>query len=151
MNEKKTPGQAAYEVWAQRLTPPITRPWGQLPEDTRATWDAAAQAAIDPVAAERDKAYGERAHLVAYLAACYPSAIDDGDDHDPDWPVIAITTPSGQMTWHIALGDLDAFDHIPGGSVEWDGHTTEEKYRRLARLTRTVASGLYGPQPTADL
>lgn len=100
---------------------------------------------LDEARAERDKAYGERADLVAYLAACYPSVIEDDLS---DWPVVFVSTPSGQLSWHIARSDLGAFRHVPRAtSVAWDGHTTPEKYQRLAELTRTVATGLYGPQP----
>lgn len=104
---------------------------------------------LAPIAAERDKAYGERADLVAYLAACYPSVIEDDQS---DWPCIFVITPSGQLSWHIARPDLGAFPFVQRAfSVTWDGHTTAEKYRRLAELTRTVATGVHGPQPTADL
>lgn len=111
---------------------------------------ARAKAELEHVKAERDKAYGERADLVAYLTANYPSVIDDTGD--PDWPIVFVSTPSGQMSWHIARSDLGAFRHVPHvENATWDGHDTPEKYRRLAELTRTVATGIYGPQPTADL
>jgi len=45
--------------------------------------------------------------------------------------------PTGQMTWHIHDSELPMFDHLGRASVNtWDGHTTEEKYERLAELTR---------------
>lgn len=58
--------------------------------------------------------YRERAHLVAHLAALYPSAIV-----------------------------LDLFPHVErvaSNVAEWDGHSTEQKYRRLDNLTRTIAA-----------
>lgn len=85
--------------------------------------------------AERDKAYRERAHLVAYLAACYPSEMTQ--EHEGDqWPVVFVLGPTGQMSWHIARADLPLFDHVGWHGLEptWDGHTTDEKYQRLAEL-----------------
>lgn len=100
------------------------------------------------VSAERDKAYGERAALVAYLSATYPSVMLT-DSAEPDWPIVFVSTPSGQMSWHVAKADLGLFAHVPATTnPTWDGHTTEQKYERLAELTRTVATGIYGPQVT---
>jgi hypothetical protein len=141
------PGQAAYEARLRvkgkhlRYTP---RPdWGALSDDLRDEWEAAASAAIDAAGLEdeRDKAYRERAALVAYLAACYPSEIVLADDA-PGWWIVFVTTPSGQMSWHVSGDDLELFEHLPPATgVTWDGHTTDQKYQRLAELTRTVWNG----------
>lgn len=93
---------------------------------------------------ERDGAYRERAQLVAYLAACYGSVImHDADLDAPGWSVIFIDTPSGQMSWHLHENDLDLFRHVPKilrhVPGPWDGHTADEKYRRLAELTTATA------------
>lgn len=82
--------------------------------------------------------YRERAFLVAHLASQYFSAITYNDPNEPDWPVIYIETPAGQLSWHLSPDDLDLFEHVirvTPESITWDGHTTEEKYRRLAKLT----------------
>src|SRR6202000_2704208 len=96
---------------------------------------------------ERDKAYRERAQLVAHLSANYPAEVVEapGALADP-WPVVYVDTPSGQMTWHITRADLDLFSHLRrviDAAPGWDGHTTDEKYQRLTELTRTVATGTY--------
>lgn len=99
---------------------------------------------------ERDKAYRERAALVAYLTANYPSELVGAESDSGAWFLVYVTTPSGQMSWHLHEDDLDLFPHLVNKDevpVEWDGHTTDEKYERLAELTRTVATGIYGPQP----
>ncbi len=84
--------------------------------------------------------YRERAHLVAHLAAVYASVIGV-DPSEPDWPVVYVETEAGQFSWHIAPDDLPLFSHVPrSGEVEWDGHSTELKYQRLDRLTRTIAA-----------
>lgn len=41
------------------------------------------------------------------------------DAAEPEWPVAYIELPTGQVSWHM-----------PQHPAEWDGHTTEEKYRR---------------------
>jgi hypothetical protein len=109
----------------------------------------------DEARAERDKAYRERAALVAFLAACYPSVIIS-DAHDPDWPVIYVQAPSGQMSWHLTRADAGLFPHVEARDAEmnealpagpWDGHTTEVKYERLAALTATLARAGGGAIP----
>jgi hypothetical protein len=102
---------------------------------------AARDERLAEVTAERDKAYRERAHLVAYLAAAYPA---QWADEGSDWPVVYVQTPAGQMSWHIARADQELFGHVrpmgEGTAPQWDGHTTEAKYERLAELTRMMAA-----------
>ena len=91
-----------------------------------------------------DNVYRERAHLVAHLGAIYPSVIGYNDPAEPDWPVVYVKTPEGQLSWHISPDDADLFEHVPFGNLitaqaVWDGHTTEEKYERLRRLTASKA------------
>lgn len=94
-------------------------------------------AAVDPVAG----VYRERAYLVAHLAAVYPSVLVPGaDPEEPDWPVLFVDLPSGQVSWHIAPDDLDLFGHVRLGSAAWDGHSTQEKYARLDAHTCAVAT-----------
>lgn len=88
-----------------------------------------------------DDVYRERARLVAYLAAQYPSHKGFTDPSEPDWAVVVVETPQGQMSWHVSPDDQDLFHHVRKtrpGDAPWDGHTTEEKYARLARLTADV-------------
>lgn len=81
--------------------------------------------------------YRERAHLVSHLASLYPSTIGYTDPSEPDWAVVSIITEAGQLTWHISPDDMDLFRHVSWDStVEWDGHSTEEKYERLVKLTK---------------
>lgn len=84
-----------------------------------------------------DNVYRERAALVAHLATVYPSVMAYNDPQEPDWPVVYVDTPQGQMSWHLAPTDLDLYAHVPvvtPDRVTWDGHDTPEKYRRLAAL-----------------
>lgn len=95
---------------------------------------------------ERNRAYAERNKLVAALSHQYPSSLGLHDQKpgdppwDPEWIyVVFIDTPEGQLSWHLHESDLDSglFDHLlMDPEKKWDGHTTEEKYRRLAALRR---------------
>lgn len=84
--------------------------------------------------------YRERHHLIAHLAASHPSILVYRADPDaPDWPVIFITLPTGQVSWHINPADIDLFAHVTVGTGTWDGHSTEEKYARLDAHTSALA------------
>nr|WP_157529412.1 hypothetical protein [Kibdelosporangium sp. MJ126-NF4]CEL23360.1 hypothetical protein [Kibdelosporangium sp. MJ126-NF4]CTQ96904.1 hypothetical protein [Kibdelosporangium sp. MJ126-NF4] len=91
--------------------------------------------------------YRERARLVAFLAALYPAVRSSNDPHD-DRTVVYIKTPTGQMSWHIDPADVRLFAHVPAvpgddARARWDGHTTDQKYTRLATLTQLhLAVGL---------
>lgn len=92
--------------------------------------------------AKLDATYRERAHLVAHLAGLYPSHIGESDPETPGWFVVTVESPTGQMAWHIAPRDMDLFRHVqPTSRIcrGWDGHSTEEKYWRLRRLTAKLA------------
>lgn len=82
--------------------------------------------------------YRERAQLAAALSKVFPASLEI-DPADPDWMVCIIDLPTGQVSWHIALTDLDLFQHLPrdAGRV-WDGHSTELKYMRLFALQRDM-------------
>lgn len=86
--------------------------------------------------------YRERACLIAALARKYYSHWNT-DLQAPNWKVICIHLPSFDkvqnfksyttVTWHISPDDLDIFpsDLSTYTVSDYDGHTTDEKYRRL--------------------
>lgn len=104
---------------------------------------------VDIRTQERNQAYTERNRLVALLAAIFPSwrtkhqptpsgAVDVGcdgaHDWDPEWlNVIGIQLPTGQCTWHIHDSEMSLFEHVPEFDMPWDGHTTDQKYERIAQ------------------
>ena len=53
------------------------------------------------------------------------------DPNEPDWPVLMIDLPGGQVGWHLpkaeVIGEWPAYEH------PWDGHTLEEKRKRIER------------------
>lgn len=87
-------------------------------------------------------AYTERTHLVALLAQLYPSGWDYADPSTPDWPVVFIDLPTGQAAWYISPEDWWICACVPRRhNAEWDGHTTEEKYRRVRELILQIEDG----------
>lgn len=84
-----------------------------------------------------ENVYRERARLVAFLTKIFPSYCGFTDPEEPDWLVVYVETQEGQLSWHISPDDADLFSHLAVvREANWDGHTTKEKYERLARLGR---------------
>jgi hypothetical protein len=56
-----------------------------------------------------------------------------GEDWDDEWRhVLFIDLPhGGQVSWHLYKDELVNFPGIGEYKGEWDGHDTEEKYRRV--------------------
>lgn len=95
---------------------------------------------------ERDVAYTERNRLVAALCRL----LTECDEYhawlglhppDPDWDpawrtIVFIDGPTGQMSWHLHDDDVHLFFGLPLEANTWDGHTTTEKYERLAKIGR---------------
>ena len=82
-----------------------------------------------------DEVYAERNALVAFLAKLYSGVFVKNSPDAPGWGIVYITTHMGQMSWHIPQRDFHMFDGVLiVDSIEWDGHTTEEKYQLLASL-----------------
>ena len=101
-------------------------------------------------------AYDERARLLAFIASEFPSIIKiDLDAPNPDYSnVLYIILPTGkQISFHIFKGQLEFLPHVPRMNchgkfvepwmdgrayvegttdLEWDKHSTEEKWARLA-------------------
>lgn len=101
---------------------------------------AEAQAALAAVEAERDGAYRERAQLLAWLAAQHPAVLAPAPDvDDAGWQILYLTAAGQQLTWHIHPRDADLYRHVEqvptdDPRAQWDGHTTPEKYQRIAAL-----------------
>jgi len=109
-----------------------------------AAMEAHAAAAVADVAAQKDGAYDERNRLVAALAAVFPSALSRHPDDDRSWEddwrwIVFIDLPTGQASWHLHDSHLSLFDHVQRAPRVWDGHTTPEKYERVARFCNADA------------
>jgi hypothetical protein len=85
----------------------------------------------------RNAAYTERNALVSALAHLFPAGTkkDNNEHWDDDWRnVVYIDTPAGQLSWHYHDSDAKLFADLPRYWSEYDGHSTPEKYKRLAKL-----------------
>lgn len=95
---------------------------------------------IAELEAEKNGAYAERNKLVRALSVIYPASLERHpvtDTHwDRDWRwIVFIDLPTGQATWHIHDSEYPDFAHLPKlTGRKWDGHTTGQKYERLAAL-----------------
>ncbi|WP_127361516.1 zinc finger domain-containing protein [Actinacidiphila soli] len=90
-------------------------------------------------------AYRERNHLAAWLAALHPSVIAPapGPDAGDGWYALFLRAGGWQFSWHIAPADLSLFDHVQrvpadDARAQWDGHSTEQKYRRIRTHTAVL-------------
>jgi hypothetical protein len=84
-----------------------------------------------------DAAYHERNQVVAALARCFPSGVKKTaiEGWDTAWHnCVYIDLPTGQASWHYHDDDTALFEDLPPYKGVWDGHSTPEKYERLARL-----------------
>jgi hypothetical protein len=93
--------------------------------------------ALAAMEASKDAAYLERNQVVAALAKAFPSgtartAIEGWTE---DWHgCVYIDLPTGQASWHFHDSQAYLFADLPPYTGEWDGHSTEKKYARLAKL-----------------
>lgn len=79
-----------------------------------------------------DTDYAERYGYVLHaMSWAHTAGLQTGiaiDPADPDWPVVYIELPTGQVSWHM-----------PAHPEPYDGHSTVEKYQRSrAFITQEV-------------
>jgi hypothetical protein len=90
----------------------------------------------------RAKAYTERNLVLALLVDYAKGGLTSdrigikkhqGEDWEDEWRnVLFIDLPHvGQVSWHLHDSELLNFPGIGEYKGEWDGHDTEEKYRRV--------------------
>ena len=97
---------------------------------------------IKELTAARDAAYSERNQLVLVLAKIAPPGkawLSKHPEEDKDWDdqwrtIVFLDLPTGQASWHLHDDEVSGFDFLPMQANTWDGHTTEEKYKRLREL-----------------
>lgn len=84
----------------------------------------------------KDGAYEERNRVVALLTSVFPSGVKKTaiSGWDAEWHgCVYIDLPTGQASWHYHDSQAHLFSHLPPYQGEWDGHTTDVKYERVAR------------------
>ena len=78
--------------------------------------------------------YAERNRLALTLARLahalgHDAHLAKDDENGPDWCILFIETPAGQVSWHIPWNEVDSDTPIP--LAKWDGHTKAQANRRL--------------------
>lgn len=100
----------------------------------------ALSAQVADMRARKDVAYDERNRMVAVLTKLFPASLERHPEEDLEWEddwrwVVYIDSPAGQLSWHIHDRQVPMFEHLPRfQGRKWDGHTTEDKYKRLAEM-----------------
>jgi hypothetical protein len=112
---------------------------------------------IEALTKQKDNAYWERNQLVAAVSKIFPSWLAKHPAEDKEWEadwrtIVFVEIPetflSGdqtksfphQLSWHIHDTEIPMFDHLVyRPAAYWDGHDTEEKYRRLRILKPNVS------------
>lgn len=101
---------------------------------------------VEELNRQKDAAYRERNLLVlAFAHICdameWKGYLARHPEEDTSWEddwrnVVVLELPNGQVTWHIHDSELHHFNFMKSGEYKWDGHSTEEKYRRLIEVCR---------------
>lgn len=84
--------------------------------------------------------YIERNRLVALLSKIFPSCLGIDEKAEEGWKhVVYIELPTGQCSWHVPDFILHWYKHLEiSDTVEYDGHTTEEKYERVKAFNSSM-------------
>jgi len=107
--------------------------------------------AYDQLQEQKDAAYEERNRVVAWaarmaMALGYRAVVTTTaiEGWDPNWHhCLYIETPAGQVSWHLHTSQLPLVADIPRGDAAWDGHTTDEKYKRLHQAHYQRTDGVH--------
>ncbi|MEU8473729.1 hypothetical protein [Streptomyces hygroscopicus] len=145
----RTHGSGAYELRATLDEPAAEQPSVAHSDTEQQASEVQQVDEPHPAEAERDQAYRERAHLLAWLAALHPAnaVITTAADIDEDgWQLLYLLVGGWQMSWHIAPRDGALFEHVehvdPGDPrAQWDGHSTDQKYRRMQEHVARLSEG----------
>lgn len=127
-----------------------TRAWVASPDG--AVWDSLADipnlvADVRRLEVAKNQAYFERNQCVRMMAKMAKSlglrcGLGRHNENDANWErdwlnIVFIDFPSGQCSWHIHDSERPMFAFLPTYQKPWDGHSTEEKYRRMGVLSVT--------------
>lgn len=105
---------------------------------------------ISELTQQKDGAYQERNRVLALLgrmavALGWKAGIGEHPASDVEWEkdwrtILFIELPTGQASWHFHDSDVHLLQGLPPYGGTWDGHTTEEKYGRVANALRGVVT-----------
>ncbi|WP_201724785.1 hypothetical protein [Streptomyces antimycoticus] len=144
----RTHGSAAYELRNTLDEPTAEEPEVVHPGTEQQASEAQQVDEPHPAEAERDQAYRERAHLLAWIAALHPAnavITAAADVDEPGWQLLYLLVGGWQMSWHIAPRDAELFaqvEHVGPDDprAQWDGHSTPEKYERIQQHVERLAA-----------
>lgn len=95
---------------------------------------------MTPLDKKLNEVYAERNRLALTLARLahalgHDVCLAEDKENGPDWFILFIETPAGQVSWHIPWGEVDAENlNLPYRfTAEWDGHTKAQANRRLEK------------------
>ena len=107
------------------------------------TW---ADREVERLRLQKDGAYAERNRCVALIARMalamgWRTGLGRHREDDASWEddwrnIVFIELPTGQSSWHVHDSELPLFVGLPRYEGVWDGHSTEEKYRRVGEVFR---------------
>lgn len=83
-----------------------------------------------------DLAYRERNELAVAIAHNFEvGSWKSVDPNEPDWPVLYLELPCGQVSYHFSPRDAHLLDDIREGTryEAWDGHSQAERSERLRK------------------
>lgn len=80
-----------------------------------------------------NEVYTERNMCISLIVRlAMAKGLKTGVRPNQDWPIVFVELPAGQVSWHIPEAEFHKyFPSMNEYDGEWDGHTTEEKYRRV--------------------
>jgi hypothetical protein len=70
------------------------------------------------------------------------------DVDEPGWTLIYIDLPSGQVSWH--LPDAELVGWWPEYPSDWDGHSVEEKRRRVINFLQGHHGAEHAPGAASE-
>ncbi len=83
--------------------------------------------------------------LIARMAQALGFNVGIREDPENSWPIVFVDLPAGQVSWHIPADEVRMhFPELPLYDKPWDGHDTQEKYRRVLAPLQCL------PQPQLD-
>jgi len=92
---------------------------------------------LNKVYAERDMCVALIARMANLLGWKTDITQHQGEEWEDEWRnVVIIQLPTGQVSWHIHDSEKEWFSEIRTFLLQWDGHTTEEKYRRVLAMVQ---------------
>lgn len=113
-------------------------------ENDRASMEASIRKTARQLRSQKDGAYAERNRCVALIARLalllgWRAGVGQHPAEDTAWDadwrtIVFVDLPTGQASWHLHDSHRGLVEGLPAYEGRWDGHSTDEKYRRLESI-----------------